>query len=402
MTNASRVRHLSLMCSKVLTLQLRTLRLHLPSAASPFPNLGHLSLHNIDIESASYLPVTFGPKLVEIDFSFCTEEVICSLLGHLVQLCTDIRKISAPDIPADAVAALTRFRMLEACIFWNAKLLPSCISHLASLHSLHTLNICIPTLPAILDSRTAFSSLKKLNISQGTDYPSLHYVLRSITSKELSELAVTAFPKPGRATELLNDIARFPRLQSLTISCYNSARDTHFYNLNTLYHLTTLHHLSVCGIRFTLNNEIIPVFAKAWPHLQSLILLYGGPTLPADPPGLTLEALSLFATHLPKLTLLNLRLDTRSVSGTIEPCARSMLPIWLSLEDSPLEESTWPDVAAYISGVYPNASVSDDILENDAEEMGTERYWRDIARMVPIISKAREDERARFGLVSTV
>ena len=129
------------------------------------------------------------------------------------------------------------------------------------------------------------------------------------------------------------------------------------HSLDPLRRLRSLLTLDLNMTRIGITNGDIPALGKAWPNLEDLTIRPNA-ALNNNPPGLTLAALPLFATHLPTLCSLTTGLDATTPwppSHLDAPPARSLRPIQLLFESSPLTEGTWLGVAAYISNVYPNA-----------------------------------------------
>lgn len=409
LTNAARVKSLSLcgsaLCQKLLSL----LYLGLPSSETPFPNLQTLSLLRFALAHASYVSIVLCPGLSEISVSMCAQDATRFIMGQLSHRSPNLRQIRGGKIPTDVSSILTRFRTLEALDCGDFKLTPPLLYHLAMLPALRTVCASLPAMSGIgqLDTATVFRSLERLNLHDVEDYLTLKHLLRAINTDKLEMLDVEMSfdPRSVDMQELLNAVSAFTNLRSLKLHDRSMIWDGHvFSSLEPLYCLRSLQTLELDLIGADITNNDVPALGKAWPTLEWLTIqplnaaLVGDPPSVDDPPRLTLTALPLFATHLPTLRGLTIVLDATAPPCPDDPPTRSLRPIQLCLEGSPLTQDTWLDAATYISNVYPFAWGLDMHLSDSPDEDSP--YWADVARMVPAISRARREEWKRAELAS--
>ena len=384
---------------------LRTISLGLPTGESPFHNLRRLTLQGIDAETMSYASVAFHPNLTSIETHNCNLIAMRSLCVLLGRVCPSLKSIRADYIPIHATPALARFPTLETleCPQLELTHVPLLL-HLASLPTLQSLSTSLITgtdsWVRKLDPATAFGSLKTLKLYGGAPPSNVLLFLRSISSKTLEDLSIHLdFDPPSRFLPgLFGIISTFTTLHSFSLKVASGVQEegeNHTCSLEPLYRLPLLQVLQLEGVIVrAITHKLIPGLGKAWPRLECLQI-----ELNETPPGysLTLEALGLFATHLPKLSELSICLDaTVSPTPTTTSRARSLIPINLNLGSSPASADSWGSVAAYISSVYPNAVLLDESFDDPSFTHA--ECWRNIAQMIPIISSARKEEWDRAAL----
>ena len=391
--------------SESATIILRAARLGAPTSTNPFCRLRSLTFVKVDLELASYLPVVLSNSLRSIQLRSCSRTVVNIILGHVGHLCPRIQILSAIAIPPGASGVLLRLTSLRRLLCTRVEYTSTVLSHLSMLPTLEEMRVSLPDMHSItgIRSSTAFPSLKKLHLVVTTDYKPLTPLLRSVQSTLLLTLELSmhlpVLPDLVSMTELLAGISRFSTLQSLDITFYRDQDDNLVdYNILPLCALRDLRHVEIHNIPISMDNQSIHAFGKAWPNLEFLDFGPIASTVTvAYVTELTLEALALFATYFPKLGYLDIALDA-TAPPTTHLLPRSLKPIILRLERSPLDPRTWPDVAAYISAIYPMADGSwyriyDDVGEV-VENWGKKR-WTDIARLVPIITGARREGEER-------
>lgn len=377
--------------------QLQTLQMCLPTAASPFTNLVHLDIGKFPLYCIIHMPVLFGPKLARVTLRFACDTLRSSvLLVPLSHSCPEIRTLYIQVLDREASPLLARFPKLQE-IASDVQLLPSTMLKLATSHHLQMLSVQLSDFSGFNNARAAETFASLLNLDLSIDVPDVAPLqfLRSVKSKELHTLSMTwrqHLPLPPVMSRLLGTIAKFSNLQDLQ---FEGAMDfdNGGFTLLPLLPLRRLRRLCIYHDGFVLRNCDVPELGQAWPELAEFYL--DSNSAARSPPQITFEAVAHFAAHFPKLTVLTVPLDATIIPDEDAALVRSEVPIYLSLEDSKIDELCWPKVAAYISGVYPNATVSTMRLAEDEAEWEDERYWVDVARMVPIISQARRDERYR-------
>lgn len=379
-----------------------------PTLMSPFKNLRSLILCNVSAKALPYVQVIFSPSITHIRVTRCEKDVRGALLALLASHCPNLHQVDISGLPREASTLLCHFKQLQNVMVStfhmdSCELSAAALDHLARLPTLRAISMSLPgrAQADILAKSEVFPALTTLELCGITDDACLSRFLTDSVPENLRRL-VLRFPhghshSSTSMSNILDTISKFSSLQELQLSGveFDGADN------NSLQHLLRLRSLE--SLRFgigagnlSVTNQQIPTFGQAWPKLTELSIESGGEVEDGSPQ-LTLEALGLFALHCPMLRRLTIDLDATVPPAPDAPYSRSLEPITLSLEDSVINERCWPDVAAYITGVYPNASVSDWRLSDD-EDMGDERYWADVARMVPVLAKARRDELARAGI----
>ncbi|KIP07536.1 hypothetical protein PHLGIDRAFT_414287 [Phlebiopsis gigantea 11061_1 CR5-6] len=400
--NAARVEKLSLQGSKSATNILRAARLGVSTSTNPFSGLRDLILKDIDLEQASYLPVILNSSLRSVWIMKCPYIATNALLGHLGHLCPTIEVFHALSIPSGASGVLLHFTSLKQLTCRNGmELTPTILSHLSSLPMLETFTNSLPNMRSIagVHSLTAFKFLRSLHLFEITDHPTLLLLLKSIHPTSLSSLELSAASQPlpniANMTELLIAISRFTTLQLLNINLnfrYENQDDEPIgYSILPLHTLRDLRHITLRNVPVSIDDQSIHLLGKAWPNLKKLDFSSYS-TGAHHVTKLTLAALGLFATYFPQLGHVAIALDATSPPSTTGLEPRSSRPINLFIEASPLDERTWPDVAAYISAVYPKAYDYKRSIFSGARNDGR---WTDIIRLVPVLARARREEEQR-------
>ena len=383
---------------------LRVLYKELPTSESPFLNLQTLKLHAFDLAAASYLSIALSPGLSTLLMPTCINDVARYILGQLSQRSSDVRHIYSCGIPDDASSIIMRFRTLETFDCTYLKLSPPLLYHFAMLPTLSMLSISLPGIPGTdhLDTAMAFRSLNSLNLFNVEDYSTLKYLLCALNTDSLESLSIGMLGDSHftDAQEFLSHVSVFINLKTLSLNAQHAVQVPPVsHSLESLYRLRSLQSLKLSMMGVGISDADIPALGKAWPSLTALTVQPNTTPRSDGAPGLTLAALPLFAAHLPSLRGLTIKLDAATRPHPTGSPARSLRCIRLSLEATPLTAETWPDVAAYISNVYPFAWGLD-LFVNNPPDMGT-GYWTDVARMVPVISRARQDEWERAELASS-
>lgn len=392
-----------------------------PSPTSPFTNLRSLRLDSLSTPSALHVSLLFGTKLVDVRMADDTSNgVRGSLLASLAHMCPDINRLDLRGLAGDASTTITLFQKLQTVDVSpprsgrdsdDSGISPMAISHLAMLPTLLSLSVAVPD-PANLnglDTSVTFSTLRSLNLTAIVNPQHLVSFLQVIASVNLRELhlsfsSMCAFPSPQTMDHIIDTITRFPNLQVLELSSGHEDQNGAYYDFHPLFRIQSLQRvqLDMSGA-YTVDNQLIPAIGKSWPDLRELCVQSLKPTLrdnSESSPQLTLVALGLFAVHCPKLVQLEIALDATVLLHEDTPSPRSLEPIRIRLEESLINEDCWMDVAAYISGVYPNGSVVNHQLEiYGCDPDDSHRFWLDVGQWIPTLTKIRRDELARVGAV---
>ena len=378
----------------------------LPTGESPFRNLKVLSLYEFDMAAASYVSVVLSAGLSKIVIENCTPDASRFIMGQLSYRSPNLREVDGDALPPEASSILLRFHTLEAFNCSDIMLTPPLLHHLAMLPKLDVVSASLSgtTSTIQLDPATSFRSLTCLNLFSVTDYSALKRLLVSLNVEELTaiDILMSFDPRPTDMEELLNLVSRFTKLTVLRLrSDEATPMPNVIHSIEPLHRLSELRWLELHGTRIGLTDADIPALGKAWPDIEYFALRPNA-ALHSSPPGLTLAALPLFATHVPSLYNLATGLDATAPwppSRPDAPPARSLGPMALLLDASPVAEGTALDVAVYISNVYPRAQrLNMYLLEPPGEYADC---WAEIMRMVPVISRARKEEWERAKLDSS-
>ncbi|PSS35533.1 hypothetical protein PHLCEN_2v1496 [Hermanssonia centrifuga] len=207
--------------------------------------------------------------------------------------------------------------------------------------------------------------------------PYLHHLAVDETLSQWTEIAVIT---------LLEDISRHVHLQELRI-CLRRIVTTSFTSIETLFGLTRLRSLSLQGIDFLLENDTIQQFGRAWPTLETFRLDWA--PYQGDPSLFTLDALELFAIHLPHLNKITVYLDATHLPPSPSSNYRDVSTIRpdigvdfsLGVSRSPVKESIATQIAEYIARIYPHANIQSLDFNSSEESKRQNKIWREIDRM---------------------
>lgn len=246
---------------------------------------------------------------------------------------------------------------------------------------------------------TFFPSLKYLWVHSEHPQPSIPHFLESIQSRTLVSL-IMHFPahSSGHFNSVLEAISKFKDLHLLMMQgLWNPEQDGDQHEVYTIEPLLDLHELADLSIEapgVACTEDDIPRFAEAWPHISGFTLLRRPKTFPFPHPTFTLNALGLFSEHMPKLDALQVDMDMSSVPKPFPAEDRNTRYIELALDKNPLKERRWAKVAAFISSVYPNASIPIDELDPEDRLPRNCRHWRKVQAAVKAYSRLLEDNLA--------
>lgn len=290
----------------------------------------------------------------------------------------------------NCAGAFHSFHSLETFRCRRGELTKENLLHLAQMPSLWMAEISLGAFeipPADELGEIFFPSLKYLWVHSEHSQPSILHFLESIQSRTLASLIVH-FPahSSGHFNSVLEAISKFKDLHLLMMQgLWNPERDGDQHELYTIEPLLNLHGLADLSVEapgVTCTEDDIPRFAEAWPHISGLTLLRRPKMFPFLHPTFTLNALGLFSEHIPKLDALHIDVDMSSVPKPFPAKDRNMRHIELALHKNPLKERRWAKVAAFISSVYPNASIPIDDLDPEDRLPRNCRHWRKVQAVV--------------------
>ncbi|GJE97634.1 hypothetical protein PsYK624_138550 [Phanerochaete sordida] len=333
-----------------------------------------------------------GHKLESVRLQTCDEDSF-HLVYQLAISCPRLRYLDVPQFPKGAARIIRCFSALEELDCDEPPIDVDVLEGLAYLPSLRRLSVTLPYDFRGVGTRATrdkmFPALQKLEVGNVQDLRHLLYLLRSIRSPDLHELSVYlsschADESSGTIHQTFNMLTKFPKLRRLTIRGFSATIDTPFPPRAIL----CLHHLEeICfevgGL--TMASQRLADLARGCPKLRRFT------AYSSDQPGWPLEVLESFAEHFPELEYLHTRLDTCNAPTVGPPSACTLTPVCLRLEESPLKEEHWEQVAGYISLIYPHASFKFDPLWDEEDLRDTDKNalrWRQVARVVARASSA--------------
>lgn len=284
---------------------------------------------------------------------------------------------------------------------------------LSKLPHLQRLTICIPPTFSLSGSAVpepSFPSLTSLELHAVSNHSSFAEFSRLISRHMLLDLSLEFHVDNSSVTwvnKVLEAISSFSNLEWLSLLdaiLLSAARPEGNvpYDIRPLFRLRRLEKFVVTlpGVENAVTDEAIPAFGEAWPHLAYLEHMQI-PGKGMRSAGLTLKALPLCARHLPKLLFLALQLDASEIPDEDLPAARSECLDSLELTGSLIDEAKVLEIAAYISGIYPDAVINMygeelykwDKAENSEEENKEFEKWQNIDDALAVMSRVRKQER---------
>ncbi len=413
--NASRVKHLVSGCS-IPKAVFQIFDQNRPSGRSLFPNLATLRWEDPRGEILPFIHLFFGPSLLHfysgvfLSRGLSEDPEFLEILSHTSPNLRSLQyqRHCPYGSPADGAIEI-------ACSFVHLQVLDcegqvsrSAITHLTCLPELRDLRFRIgskwrQTANPSTTKKLCFSALQKLRVSSVDDSavtvlsprddniadfmaeflgsihtPYLHHLAVDETLSQWTEIAVIT---------LLEDISRHVHLQELRI-CLRRIVTTSFTSIETLFGLTRLRSLSLQGIDFLLENDTIQQFGRAWPTLETFRLDWA--PYQGDPSLFTLDALELFAIHLPHLNKITVYLDATHLPPSPSSNYRDVSTIRpdigvdfsLGVSRSPVKESIATQIAEYIARIYPHANIQSLDFNSSEESKRQNKIWREIDRMV--------------------
>ncbi|GJE99443.1 hypothetical protein PsYK624_157060 [Phanerochaete sordida] len=333
-----------------------------------------------------HLFLFLGPKLESVRLEI-SDDPSFHLVHQLAISCPRLRSLNVPRFPKGTAKIIHCFNALEELECDEPPIHIDVLEGLAYLPSLRRLSITLPDSFHGIGTRATrekmFPALQKLEIGDVEDLRHLVHLLRSISSPDLHELSVHLYSYHGDGSsgtihQTFDALTKFPKLRCLTICGIFATIHTAFPPRAISY----LHHLEELRFQFqglTMDSYRLADLARGCPKLRRLTAYN------SDKPGWSLEVLESFAAHFPALEYIHTRLDTSGTLTTGPPSVRSLTPICLQLDGSPLEEKRWEPVARYISLVYPNASFKFDSYWDEEDLAHADRdalHWRYVARAV--------------------
>lgn len=276
----------------------------------------------------------------------------------------------------------------------------------------------------------AFQSLRKLSFSAHLQHARAFvgetHVPTNITSLHINILAID---NPPVLYDLLVTVTRFRALTELVLDFVLSPGALVVWpppppvarpNLDTLRPLLGCGRLKKFEIRWDYQLNLVDAdmgeLARSWPDLEHLHLHSEPIPEPANPPTLTSQALIPFARHCPRLRYLGVYFDGDSVPSRAVASTESPHPFRqlreLSVGSSPV--TVTEPTALYLSQLCPaNCQLTSGVRWPDAYGIMLEGLdaadeirvkmqqwwirWGNIGKVLSLVVKARQDEKARVG-----
>ncbi|KAJ6623296.1 hypothetical protein B0H10DRAFT_1786661 [Mycena sp. CBHHK59/15] len=174
------------------------------------------------------------------------------------------------------------------------------------------------------------------------------------------------------------------------------------HHLRPLFCFSNLTDVSLAPpVGFDLDDVTVSDMARAWPHIQWLILGAGSYAHVAS--RVTLQGLYAFAQHCPELHFLQISLDASAVP-LMELCGKTRVSQGrLTTLRVPCSTIVAPiSVVAFLSSIFPklsHISTERDLTDNqdegepDATAIMYHQYWKFVELMLPVLETVREEER---------
>ena len=322
---------------------------------------------------STYSPAFFGPKITTVRIEGSIRKL---LLNQLVLGCPQLRCLEFESFMAGATGLLWCFNALEELRsheqYFDDKLDLATVAYL-------------PALRHLWITLTTLDTLQLSSVSHANDLPTLLEKVSSIRLRDLSINLDYDCLRDGNVVEAMDKtlctLTKFPLLRRLRIRGSGSA--TSMFSPLPLLKLGSLEELSLETGGFFSTNQTIIDLGKACPRLRHL-QIFSNDAGGGVPPSWKLDALELFATHLPKIHYIETEYDTSSVApATRTPLAQSLLPTTLVVRSSVLRKEDWERAAAYIAEVYPNATCRLDCyydrMDDDKLPLN-QLHWRYVSR----------------------
>ena len=398
-------------------------RLHdaVPPNTTFLPNLRILEVYELgryfnapgvyEQKLANVARMLLSPRLIDVYIGPEVAAAEC-ILHRLPDVCPELRHLQSFDWPPLAYGLIGNLPRLQSFHFEDDILPPITrmqLENSTTLTSLGLLPICLEPGPWTFDPTVAFSALTSLTIEDISGDTVVEHVasfLRLLSIKPIQTLDLKfdltlsyRVLDVSSLNEIISVVGTFRSLSNLALRSWSIGDPRELsdnqqeVNLSPLLRLHGLKsaRLQVAGLERSLNDESIAKLTKAWPRLQRFCFSQGRRSR-MKPVGL--GCLALFALHCPLLTSLDLELDATLAPEQVPPAARTEERISLNLDGSLISRTSWAEVAAYISRVYPRAQVKMDDRRHKLHKDQVE-LWGRVIELVPVISQARVEERMR-------
>lgn len=375
---------------------------YIPRGESLFPGVRELDICGVGLDVQNYLPMLFNgniDKLVLISERRATG----AALTVAVETCPGLRELLVGNYPSSQETSwLAQLPQLEKLEVWDGDLREADVRSLGYSPHLRVLNIPWPKAglhtPLAESSSPTFRFLTKLQLSTIPNSDTLVMFLRMISSPNLSylDLQLATTDSTGSRTSLgeaISMIASFSSLQELYLVSESSPDDV-ACDIRPLLRLGQLRvFYAVLGeFEAAIHAEVISSFGKAWSHLHSFTYISDMSTRRPSTL-LDLNALRLFAHHLPNLRNLSVRLNAATIplpdTAATSPASLEQL----SLKGGSIDPQLSLQIASYIHDIYPRASVYVDGEDSWLEEEEMEG-WYEVTDAIATMKHLRMQEDA--------
>ena len=420
------------------------------------PNLRRITKKGAVLANpCEYIHLFIGPRLEDLkcyvsatwrqnDSASAEDEWIVKVLMSLSRYPASIRKLemlgivtgdSVPALLSDTVAKMSQLERFIS--FRDIPLLPKALDHLASLSTLHILDIHVKSAdyPRGVPSAYAdpFPHLVDITVSADT----VAWIVAFAQNLRSPSLQMIGLQSPQHApsatySQLFAVLADRPsnnNLRALLVqfdvpnpTCAPAALSTDI--ISPLFSLRSLETITVKGNCYAaLDDHGLATMGEAWPHLQAAEFCssYGGTasSAPALPPRATFAGVQALTQKCPNLQILSIPLadvhaDELAAVLTQKPFPRASdgaaLSSWelselaeLGVGAATLEEADVLPMAAVLSQWFPSLEHVDYYPEYDpAEPLSVSPEsevirgrWAEVASLVPSFGTVRLQERRR-------
>ena len=371
--------------------------IYLPTAQSPFSNLRILDAFSLSLICASHISFILGPQLCKVLVGDCADGPVCTLMGQLSMACPKLQALEMY-CRRDTSAIVGRFKYLKEFKCVEGEMTAFTLANLAASPSLLTFSSPLPPLSAIeaLSPAESFITLVRLELYILDTGHSLSQFLRHIHSSSLRDL-ILDFREQDNLTikPIFQEIAKFSSLANLTIYGRPTSAPMPSCGLEPLLKLSQLQRVIILHDGVQITRENIPVISRAWPLIRHLRIQPCTQQMNSTP----LDALGLFAEHMPNLQTLGISLDAAvfPVSSIVPARSTALATIFVERSVNVTLASV-KHLALHISDIYPNARLGTADESPIFYERGDEHLWSELYSLFDCLSEARRQERRRISL----
>ncbi|KAJ7729739.1 hypothetical protein B0H16DRAFT_1586162 [Mycena metata] len=383
-----------------------------PPPPTLFPNL-HTVNWKVNFPSASGRGLPdfrsfLGPRLASLSVGTLFSGPHLSLLPHIAAAHRELKKLAIKS-GNDSVAQLLRLRSAISILVCALPRLESldvisldtrALEHVGRLPTLRSLTLREFRYAALthVNADVTFPVLEALTVHSDS-IKSMSKFISLCSDSPVQAVDINFFESPD-ATEMLvfyttlSEHCSHASLRQITVRLspgLDGTAGAGRYSLEPLLdfpHLTTVELSSPNG--FDLDDGAVLTLARAWPHLEELVLRCAGR---ATAPHVTLEGIRTLAQHCLRLRRLHLFLDATVVPSLADRRIRQDALQHLEVESSPIATPTM-SVAKFLSATFTNLTVISTAYEDDdIDDVTNHLAWKEVEGFLPDLLEIREQER---------